>query len=310
MLFLSEKQNHHLVSLSIFSAVCSVLAVAYVLTTIHTNDTAMKALSHILILTLFLFACGTTKKATINPSPTENTTEDNPAVKQGRIKDGVDFYATGNEPFWSLSIDFQGSMHYITADGFELTVPAVKGEKAMDANVTRYHSETEKGALTVQVFTAPCEDTMSGKKNNFIVQIEVNKPGDSVGETVRGCGNYIGVYELNDIWVLRRIGNKDIDTTDKTMKAPTMELRLNENRVLGLGGCNRYSGDFSLAQDKLVFGYMISTRMACPEMSLESQFLQLLNEKTLPYKLEKGVLYVGTGENMLLFKRAEKEKLK
>jgi len=270
----------------------------------------MKAYTSILVLTLFLFACGTTKKAAESPAPIADTVEDNPAVKQGRIKDGADFYATGNEPFWSLSIDFQGSMHYITAEGFELTLPAVKGEKAMDANVTRYHSETEKGALTVQVFTQPCEDTMSGKKNNFKIQIEVKKRGDSIAETVTGCGNYIGVYELNDIWALQRIGNKDIDTTDKTMKVPTMELRLNENRVLGLGGCNRYSGEFSLEGAKMNFGYLISTRMSCPGMSLESQFLQLLNEKTLPYKLEKGVLYVGTGENLMTFKRAEKQVFK
>ncbi|MEJ5962647.1 META domain-containing protein [Pedobacter immunditicola] len=270
----------------------------------------MKAFSPILVLTLFLFACGTAKKAEVSPVTTPDTIEDNPAVKQGRIKDGADFYATGNEPFWSLSIDFEGSMHYITAEGFELTVPAVKGEKAMDAHVTRYHSETDKGTLTVQVFTQFCEDTMSGKKNNFKVQVEVKKRGDSVAETVTGCGNYLGVYEINDVWTLQRIGSKDIDTADKTLKSPTMELRLNDNRVLGLGGCNRYSGSFSLEGDKMIFGYMLSTMMACPGMSLESQFLKLLNEKTLPYKLEKGVLYVGTGENMMTFKRAEKQDLK
>ena len=270
----------------------------------------MKAFSPILVLTLFLFACGTTKKAAISPATTADTIEDNSAIKQGRIKDGVDFYATGNEPFWSLSIDFEGSMHYITAEGYELTLPAIKGEKAMDANVTRYHSETEKGALTVQVFTQICEDTMSGKKNNFKVQIEVKKRGDSVTETVTGCGNYIGVYEINDIWTLQRIGSKDIDTADKTITAPTLELRLNENRVLGLAGCNRYSGSFSLEGDKMIFGYMLSTMMACPSMSLESQFLKLLNEKTLPYKLEKGVLYVGTGENLMTFKRGEKQNFK
>jgi heat shock protein HslJ len=291
---------------------CSVLGMAYVLTLIHLhsviyNSTYMKAFSPILILTLFLFACGTTKKAAITPAPQESAAKDNTSVKQGRIKDGVDFSATGNEPFWSLDIDFQGSMHFITAEGFELTVPAVKGEKAMDANVTRYHSETEKGALTVQVFKQTCMDNMSGKKNNFRVQIEVKKRGDSLSQTITGCGNYIGKYELNDIWTLQSIGSKKIDTTDKTIIAPTMDLRINENRVLGLGGCNRYSGSFGLEQDKMIFGYMMSTMMACPSMTLESQFLRVLNEKALPYKLEKGVLYVGTGDQLLTFKRAEKD---
>ena len=259
----------------------------------------MKTFAPVLILTLFLFACSSPKKA-ISPLP---SIEDNPAIKEGRIKDGVDFSATGNEPFWSLAIDFKGSMHYITAEGYELTVPAVKGEKAMDANVTRYHSETEKGALTVQVFNQTCTNTMSGKISNFKVQIEVKKRGDSVSETVTGCGEYIGLYELNNSWTLQSIGSKQIDTTNKAVKIPTLELRLNEDRVMGVGGCNRYSGSFKLEQDKLTFGNLMSTKMACPNMGLESQFLSLLNAKTLPYKIENGMLYIGEGDNLLTFKR-------
>ena len=122
------------------------------------------------------------EKAAVNPAPKEDTIEDHPDITNKRIKDGIDFSATGNEPFWSLDIDFKGSMRYITADGYELTVPAVKGENAMDANVIRYHSATEKGSLTVQVFRQACINSMSGKKSNFRVQVEVKKRGDSVAQ--------------------------------------------------------------------------------------------------------------------------------
>ena len=92
--------------------------------------------------------------------------------------------------------------------------------------------------------------------------------------SVSGCGNYIGLYELNDIWALQSIGNKKIEPTDESFKSPTMELRLNDERVAGLGGCNRYSGSLAVEQDTLKFGYMISTRMACPGMSFRKPVLK------------------------------------
>jgi len=48
-------------------------------------------------------------------------------------------------------------------------------------------------------------------------------------------------------------------------------------RVAGSGGCNRVSGRFEIDGDRLRFGPMVSTRMACPDgVDLERQFLEAL----------------------------------
>jgi heat shock protein HslJ/uncharacterized membrane protein len=244
-----------------------------------------------LLTSLILFSCTTPKVATNSPSTTDN-------------KETIHFAATGNEPFWALTINFDSTMYFKTADGYELRVPAVVGEKASDANVTRYHSENSEGALTVQVFNQPCQDTMSGKMNDFSIQVEVKKAGATAGKVYKGCGNYRGTYQLNTIWTLQSIGDTKVDLTKYQQGGPAMDIRLNEKRVYGNAGCNRFSGSFTVDGDKLVIGPLMSTKMACENMTIEVQMLSKLSGKSMKYELTGDTLLLGEGQNLLTFKKA------
>src|SRR5690606_1048363 len=57
-------------------------------------------------------AASTAEEATPTPESIEGIPERNPAVFLERFNRGIDFVATGNEPFWSVDIDFEGSMHF------------------------------------------------------------------------------------------------------------------------------------------------------------------------------------------------------
>ena len=46
----------------------------------------------------------------------------------------------------------------------------------------------------------------------------------------------------------------------------------------GWGGCNRLTGGYTLQGDRLSFGHIATTLMACPDM--ERQFLQALGRVT------------------------------
>ncbi|MET3112526.1 heat shock protein HslJ [Pedobacter sp. CG_S7] len=249
----------------------------------------MKQFIPLLLLTMLLTACSITKQETTTGAPADKT--------------NINFSATGNEPFWSLNIDFNASMHFKTIDGYELIVPTVKGEKAADANVTRYYSVTPEGALTVQIFNQPCVDNMSGKNNDFKVQVNLKKSGDKEEQSFNGCGNYLGTYQLNTIWTLQSIGSKNIDLKKTSNRLPNMELNLNEERVFGYAGCNRYSGSFKLEKDSITFGNLLSTKMACAALDVETEFLAALSAEKKPYKIVEGVLYIGKGAKMLTFKK-------
>ena len=86
---------------------------------------------------------------------------------------------------------------------------------------------------------------------------------------------------------------------------PTLELKPSEGKVFGDGGCNRFSGSIKIEENKISFSPLISTKMACPQLDLESRYLQLLSGNSLNYRQSKGILYLGEGENMLVFEKVE-----
>jgi len=94
------------------------------------------------------------------------------------------------------------------------------------------------------------------------------------GET---CGN-AGMTEAleNTYWKLTRLGDRPVRVLVDHREAHLV-LQKEEGRAVGTGGCNRVGGGYELADVRLTFGDMMSTRMACPEiMEQEYAFLQAL----------------------------------
>jgi uncharacterized membrane protein len=162
-------------------------------------------INSLLSLLILLFGCNqparlpaTTVKT--NSSIMRNSADSiNSKSQKEMITSGVDFTASGNEPFWSLEIDFDKDMHFKTPGGFEIITPVPKGERAMDANVTRYAAKTEQGLLTIQIAQLECINDMSGKKSDYNVTVDVKTNTDKNYTTYKGCGNYITDSRLNEI---------------------------------------------------------------------------------------------------------------
>ena len=117
-----------------------------------------------------------------------------------------------------------------------------------------------------------------------------------------------GTYQLNAIWTLQSIGSKNIDPKTTSNGLPNMELNLNEERIFGYAGCNRYSGNFKLEKDSIRFGNLMSTKMACGDLNMETEFLAALSGKKQPFKIVEGKLYIGQGAEMLTFKKVNEVK--
>lgn len=81
-----------------------------------------------------------------------------------------------------------------------------------------------------------------------------------------------------------------------------------EGKVTGSGGCNRISGRAEVQGERITFGPMISTKMACPPaiMDQESKFLAALGD-VQRFKVdapkEKLILFNGTGRPILVLAR-------
>ncbi len=87
----------------------------------------------------------------------------------------------------------------------------------------------------------------------------------------------------NTNWQLIRLGDKTI--TPDSQRGPGITLNSAQHRITGSGGCNRITGSYTLEGDKLKFGQMASTMMACVSgMDTERAFLDAL-AKTDSWKI-------------------------
>jgi uncharacterized membrane protein len=230
----------------------------------------------------------------------------NPQLNIKKWQEGVDFYATGNEPFWSVNLDLDRSMHFEALGGPSLTTPAVPGERAQDADVTRYRAVTESGRLTVQIIAGECTDTMSGEIFSHKVTVDFGRTTDVDDTRYEGCGRYVVNPGLNDIWVLRTIDGQDIDTSGLPKGAPTLELHIAQGRVMGHTGCNDFSGSFSIERNRILFGNAAVTVRACPGMAEEARFSQALFQRAHTFELKELELVLTDREaRQLVFRKVD-----
>lgn len=103
---------------------------------------------------------------------------------EAKAKAGVDFVASGNEPFWSLEIDLKKKMTFRTMNGDSLLTPLPPPRPNTDS-LKVYSAKTEAGQLTVTLRNSACSDDMSGFMRPYTVEVKMKE------QIYRGCGTYL-----------------------------------------------------------------------------------------------------------------------
>jgi copper homeostasis protein (lipoprotein) len=100
--------------------------------------------------------------------------------------------------------------------------------------------------------------------------------GVSPGEK---CGARFSPAPLESTyWKLTRLGDKPVTVAAKQGE-PHFVLDNKTKRIAGSGGCNRFTGSYQRSGDRLTFGKMAMTFMACPEsMETEREFVAALEQ--------------------------------
>ncbi|MFB6455783.1 copper resistance protein NlpE N-terminal domain-containing protein [Chitinophaga sp. Hz27] len=92
---------------------------------------------------------------------------------------GVNFYASGNEPFWSLELD-KKNIRFKTANGDSVYIP-LPGPATFTDTLKIYKTSQ----ITINIRSTSCADDMSGFMRPNTVQLTI---GD---KTYSGCGQFI-----------------------------------------------------------------------------------------------------------------------
>jgi copper homeostasis protein (lipoprotein) len=97
-------------------------------------------------------------------------------------------------------------------------------------------------------------------------------PGES-------CGSRTSTEPLeNTYWKLTRLGTTPVNVTSGTREIHLI-LQPASRRVTGFSGCNPLTGSYELTRDRLTFGEMAGTMMACPTgMETERAFPAALRQ--------------------------------
>lgn len=81
-------------------------------------------------------------------------------------------------------------------------------------------------------------------------------------------------------WRLVDIGGQPSPAGADSTRHPGFTLLADGRKVQGSAGCNRMTGTYQLDGQKLKFGPLATTRMACPAMQTETAFLKALEATT------------------------------
>lgn len=250
----------------------------------------MKLFLLILFSLITITSCCTSSKTETNKTDSIKISDEqvvNPSFYQEKFLNGIDFYARGNEPNWVLEIDFEKGITFSEMNGLEIKTPSVKGIKALDADVTNFRAQVESGEISVTIIRMECQDNMSGEMFDYNVRVQIRKGNDKDFTEFSGCGKYLFDYRLHDIWVMEEMTGVELKKENLMKGLPMFEFHLSENRFSGHAGCNQIFGKIDVKGNKITFGNLASTKMACPDMTVERKVFQELNQNTFTYKIEK-----------------------
>ncbi len=266
----------------------------------------MRSLIAMLVLSCLLMQCQpkiqqptSDEEATIKDAEEiEISQESDPSFIEQKSRDGVDFYAVGNEPSWALDIfgehmiSFK-SMTEVSVINTSIVAPTyVEGD-----SILRYEAEVESGSIIVEILREGCQDAMLGEVFPYTVKVKSKNGNMDDFSAFNGCGRYVPDYRLAGTWRLQTTSDRPL-TAEETEGPPFLKFELNEMRVVGSSGCNRISGSFVNEGSRLEFPALASTRMAC-KGDFHDSFAQTLNSVNR-YQMENGVLSMMRNDDVLL----------
>ena len=246
----------------------------------------MKTILALPLLALTLAACQTYPPGPGYPEPGYPPT----GYPQGEAT----YRAIGTEPFWDLEIGRDMVFTDRGNDNFRVVQPTPRPINGIAGEIY------QTPRLNVNIVHGSCSDGMSDQTYPDSVQVRVD------GREFRGCGAPIAFFsEIGETGQPNYPGSGAITLTGTNWRVvaingrptPPANFYMNfmPDRIGAKFGCNSLGAGYDLNGNVLNAGAVMATRMACPDMSFETQGSAIL---ALPMNI------AGSGNRMVLSNRA------
>lgn len=124
-------------------------------------------------------------------------------------------------------------------------------------------------------------------KNIFVLTLLMS--GCSLGRTTSAQDT---IPLIGTTWIVNSINGQPLNAQ--------VFLKLDdEDRLTGFAGCNRFFANYILAEDRLEFGLVGSTKMMCPDMETENLMFATFDQ-TRYYLIEDDMLILLNEEHQPL----------
>lgn len=174
---------------------------------------------------------------------------------------GSHYRAVGTEPFWHLTIDPQRMVFT------EANAPGVEIAQTTPRVIIGVAGEIyETPRIGVNIVHAQCSDGMSDRIYPDKVQVRVDD------RRFEGCGGEpLAPTDIADTsWSVESINGR------ATPARENFFVRFEDGRISARFGCNSMNGSYQLDGPTFTAGALAMTRMACPDMTFESDAARVL----------------------------------
>ncbi|GAB2578341.1 META domain-containing protein [Spirosoma areae] len=235
------------------------------------------------------------------------TPANQPADYTRYLKTGDELVAIGSEPTWSLTVNpSKGTVRFSVLNG-DSTNTAVPERQTDTDGTFRYRarsnvSTADSGQLNVVFRPDSCVDNLSGQQYDYRVHVNFR------GKNYVGCGASLRQLTLlQDNWVLTEFQGRPVAATDPKNELPHLEISLTEGRVAGSTGCNRLTGTVKADTRSILFGPLVTTKIACSGDVGERE-RNFLNDLRTPLAYQVGDLKLTLlrgGKPIMVFKKVD-----
>jgi heat shock protein HslJ len=219
----------------------------------------------------------------------------------------------GNEPSWSLDLVDRGTARLAIPDtspveyhGSETRIGPIKESVWRGKPVAG-----EGGELVAFLRESACSDGMSDHEHPVTARVSLAdgrflsgccRVAKATAEPPVGAGAPSAIE--GPIWRLTRLPGTEERVLASAQRRVT--ARFEAGRVDGFSGCNRFMGSYTIDQDRVTFGPLAGSMMACPEpeMALEAAVKNAL-AGTLRFAVAADGLELTSGAGVTLVFQAE-----
>lgn len=214
------------------------------------------------------------------------------------------FQANGNEPFWNIRFGLKDKL-YLRGMLGENTVSysfPIPEAKELNEHAKSYRIENDELEMELLIRKEPCDDTMADYSYTHSASLQLKLAAWDVFQDLKGCGEYAGIYQLNNIWKLESINGEKLSENNRNAH---LQFDIAEGIFYGNGGCNNISGSVEHTETTITMSRVAATQMACENLEEEYKFISKLDGFTYNIQLSKNDLTLENEENLLVFKRLE-----